>query len=254
MLPSRISDIDLPVLIRKPKFPRLSPFPVQISPPHLGQPTKPLQPPVHGVVHPPPPLVRNVTGVDALVRHVPVTVVIPVTEPRLPPQVMYGVEFWWVRPEQLVLHAGLVCRIRPEILQEIDPPRQAVPPHKDLVEVALVAAVVRNDVFAVVHEEIERAVGWLDDHDAGVEEVHVVAGGRHLGEVEEEVEVAEDDDVGVDEDDFVVFGELPEAELAVVVFVVGAVFGSRVSDPLDEPELPASSGESGAFGNGDRVV
>lgn len=101
---------------------------------------------------------------------------------------------------------------------------------------------------------LERAVGGLDDHDAGVEEVDVVSGGRHLREVEEEVEVAEYDDVGVDEDDLVVVGELPEAELAVVVLVVGASLGFRVSDPGYEPELPARGSEILAFGSGDGVV
>lgn len=101
---------------------------------------------------------------------------------------------------------------------------------------------------------LERAVGGLDDHDAGVEEVDVVASGRHLREVEEEVEVAEYDDVGVDEDDLVVVGELPEAELAVVVLVVGASLGFRVLDPGYEPELPARGSKSLAFGCGDGVV
>lgn len=84
-----------------------------------------------------------------------------------------------------------------------------MPPDEDLVEEALVAAVVGDDVVPAVHQHAEGAVGGLDDHDAGVEDVGVVAGGRHLGEVEEEVEVAEDDDVGVDEDELVVVGELP---------------------------------------------
>ena len=101
---------------------------------------------------------------------------------------------------------------------------------------------------------LEGAVGGLDDHDAGVEEVDVVAGGRHLREVEEEVEVSEYNDVGVDEDDLVVVRELPEAELAVVVLVVGAVLGFRVSDTVYEPELPAGGGEGVAFGGGDGVV
>lgn len=72
--------------------------------------------------------------------------------------------------------------------------------------------------------------------------------------MEEEVEVAEDNDVGVDEDDLVVVGELPEAELAVVVLVVGVLLGVGVPDALDDADLPPGGCEGVALGRGDGVV
>lgn len=84
-----------------------------------------------------------------------------------------------------------------------------MPPHEYLIQKPLVAAVVRNDVVAPIHQNTEGTIRRLDYHDAGIEDRLVVSGGRHLGEMEEDVEVAEDEDVGVDEDDLVVVGELP---------------------------------------------
>ena len=84
-----------------------------------------------------------------------------------------------------------------------------MPPDEDFVKKTLVTAVVGNYVFDMIHEDPKGAVGRFDGHDAGVEDGAVVAGGGHLREVEEEIEIAENDDVGVNEDDLVVFGELP---------------------------------------------
>ena len=60
-----------------------------------------------------------------------------------------------------------------------------MPPHEDLIKETLVAAVVGDYVFSVLHEHSKRAFRGLDDHDAGVEDRHVVASGRQLREVEE---------------------------------------------------------------------
>lgn len=206
---SWISNINPQMGIHGAHFPSNLPIPLQFNFPLLGKPTHLLQPLFHGVVHLPPPRVRLVARVHALIRHIPVAVIVPVTEPRLQPQVMDRVQLRRIRPEQLVLHAGLNRRIGPEILQEIDPPRQPVPPDEHLVQKPLIPAVVGDDLVPAAHQRAEGAVGGLDDHDAGIEDVAVVAGGGHLGEVEEEVEVAQNDDVGVDEDDPVVVGELP---------------------------------------------
>lgn len=151
MFPSRICNIDFPVLIRKLQYSSPSSLPVQIILPLLRQPTKPLQLLVQLIVNLPPPPVRRVTRVDVVIHHVPVTVIVPVTQPRLPPQVMYRVQLRWVRPEQPVFHGLLTRSVGPKILQVVHPPRKSVPPHENLVEVALVAAVVRNDVVAVGH-------------------------------------------------------------------------------------------------------
>lgn len=45
-----------------------------------------------------------------------------------------------------------------------------MPPHENLVKETLVAAVVGDYVFSVLHEHSKRAVRGLDDHDAGVED------------------------------------------------------------------------------------
>lgn len=129
-----------------------------------------------------------------------------------------------------------------------------MPPNEHLVEEPLVPAVIRDDVVRPLHEILERAVGGLYDHDAGVEDGDVVSHGGDLGEVEEEVEAAQHDDVGIDEDDLVVVGELPEPELAVVVLVVGVLLGLGVADAGDEADLPAGGGEGGALGHGDGGV
>lgn len=89
----------------------------------------------------------------------------------------------------MVLQATFQRGVGPKILQEVHPPGQPVPPYKDFVQEALVATVVRYYVFPMVHEHSKRAVRGLDDHDAGVEYGNVVASGRHLRKVEEEVEV-----------------------------------------------------------------
>lgn len=108
--------------------------------------------------------------------------------------------------------------------------------------------------MAARHENIEGAVGRFENHDAGVEDGLVITGGGHLREIEEDVEVAEDDDVGVDEDHSLVLRQLPQPELAVVVLIVGAVLGPRVPDPGDESDLPAGELEGAALDGGDGVV
>lgn len=75
-----------------------------------------------------------------------------------------------------------------------------------------------------------------------------------MWEVKEEIEVSEYDDVGVNEDNFMVISELPESELAVVVFVVGVFFCSAVTDSFDESDGPTGSDQSLTFGVGDGVV
>ena len=84
-----------------------------------------------------------------------------------------------------------------------------MPPDEDFIEKTLVAAVVGNDVFDMTHKDPKSAIGRFDGHDPGIEDGAVVADGGHLREVEEDIEIAENDDVGVDEDDLVVFSELP---------------------------------------------
>lgn len=205
-------------------------------------------------MHFPPPAVRHVTGIDILIDYIPIAIVISVAEPRLPAQIVYGVDFRRVSPEKPILDSGLHGAIGPEVLKEVDPPGKTVPPHEHLVEEALVAAVVGNHVFAVAHENPEGALGGLDDHYAGVEDREVVAGGRHLREVEEEVEAAKNDDVGVDENDLVVLGQLPEPELAVVVLVVRPLLRPRVSNAIDHPDLPPGTCQGLAFGSRDGLI
>lgn len=255
MRASRICNIDPPMPIDQSLLPSNPPFPLQLRLPPLRQPAKVLQLLVHSVMDLPPSMMRHVTRVHKTLLHIPIAVIISVTQPWLPPQVMNRVNFGRIGTEKLVLKADFINGgIGPEILQEVDSPWKAVPPDEHLVEEALVAAVVRNDVVSAFHEDFEGAVGGLDDHYAGVEEGEVVAGGGYLGEVEEEVEVSEYDDVGVDEDDFVVVGELPEPELAVVVLVVGALLGVGVADARYDEDLPPGGGEGGALFGGDGVV
>lgn len=54
--------------------------------------------------------------------------------------------------------------------------------------------------MATRHENLEGAVGGFEDHDAGVEDGLVIPRSGHLREVEENIKVAEDDDVGIDKD------------------------------------------------------
>lgn len=68
------------------------------------------------------------------------------------------------------------------------------------------------------------------------------------------VDVAEDYRIGVHEDNLVIVGQQPEAELAVVILVVGEFLGVRVADSLDHPQLPAGGGEGAAFSVGDGLV
>lgn len=73
----------------------------------------------------------------------------------------------------------------------------------------MVTAVVRDDLVTSLHEDTKRTIGGLDNHNAGVEDGVIIAYGGYLREVKEKVEIAKDDDVGVDEDDLVVVSELP---------------------------------------------
>lgn len=72
--------------------------------------------------------------------------------------------------------------------------------------------------------------------------------------MEEEVKVTQNNDVSVDEYDLVVVSELPKSELAVVVLVVRALLGSRVSNTFDEADGPPGGGKGVAFNGGDGVV
>lgn len=47
---------------------------------------------------------------------------------------------------------------------------------------------------------------------------------------------------------------MPEAELAIVVLVVGVFLGLRVANAGDEANLPAGGGEGGLFWEGDGGV
>ena len=61
----------------------------------------------------------------------------------------------------------------------------------------------------MAHEKIEDAVGGLQHHHSRVEQRGVVPHGGDIRQGESYVDVAEDEWVGVDEDESVVFGELP---------------------------------------------
>lgn len=71
-----------------------------------------------------------------------------------------------------------------------------------------------------------------------VENVAVIAGGRHLREVEEQVEITEYDYIGVNEYDLLVFSKLPQPKLAIIVLVIGILLRPRVPNPFDDPEGP----------------
>lgn len=84
-----------------------------------------------------------------------------------------------------------------------------MPPHIHLIEEPLVPTIVRNQLRPLLHEELEGAFRRFDDHDPWIEDDPIISCGWNLREVEEEIEIAKDDDVGVDEDDLVVVGQLP---------------------------------------------
>lgn len=90
---------------------------------------------------------------------------------------MYGINLGRISSKELVLDPHLQRGVRPKVLQEVHSPGKPMPPHEDLVKETLVTAVVRDYVFSKLHEYSKCAVRGLDDHDAGVEDGHVVAGG-----------------------------------------------------------------------------
>lgn len=67
------------------------------------------------------------------------------------------------------------------------------------------------------------------------------------------IDVSEDEEIGVDENEFFVFGELPDSELAVIPFVVRVLFGERVADAVDETGFP-TGGAEGADGTGGQEI
>lgn len=102
----------------------------------------------------------------------------------------------------------------------------------------MVTSVVGDDLVTPLHEDTKRTIGGLDNHDTRVEDGVVIADRGHLREMKEKVQIAKDDDVGVDEDDLVVVSELPQPELAIVVFIVRVFLGPGVSDPGYDPDVP----------------
>ncbi|THU59631.1 hypothetical protein C4D60_Mb07t04110 [Musa balbisiana] len=197
----------------------------------------------------------RVAGEIPVRLQVPVAIVVPEAQPRLQPQVVQHVQSRWIRPHQAVLLRLPPLRVAdPEVLQEVHVPRHAVPPREDLVQVALVAAVVGGDLVHVIHQQPERAVGGLHHHDAGVEEGGVVPHSAHLRHREEEVDVPQHQQVGVDEHHLVVVGELPQPELAVVPLVVGVALGLGVADPLDGSQLPPCSFQAASIASADRFI
>lgn len=93
----------------------------------------------------------------------------------------------------------------------------------------------------MVHQQLECAVGRLYDHDTGVEERRVVASCSDLWHGEQEVDIPQDEEVGIYEDDLVVVSQLPQPELAVVPLVVCVMLRFRVPDSLDYSDLPPCS-------------
>lgn len=86
--PSRVSYLDLPVPVSQVRVLR-HPSPLPYPEIHtFRQRTVALQLPWHGIINLPPPLVCRVTGKDKVTLLVPITVVVPVTRPRLISQVM----------------------------------------------------------------------------------------------------------------------------------------------------------------------
>lgn len=90
---------------------------------------------------------------------------------------MYRIQHRRIRTEQLVLNASLGGGIGPEVLQKVDPPRKPMPPHENLVQETLIAAVVGDDLFPTGHQQAERAVRRLNHHYTGVEDGSIVTGG-----------------------------------------------------------------------------
>uniref|UniRef100_A0A804Q2P1 Uncharacterized protein n=1 Tax=Zea mays TaxID=4577 RepID=A0A804Q2P1_MAIZE len=185
-----VRDVEAPVAILRVGLLGLPPVPLQPGLLPRPQQAVGLELPGHPVVHLPPPGMRDVAGELAHPGVVPVAVVVSEAQPRLEAKVVEDVEDRRVRTEQLGLLRlhGLAVAL-PEVLEEVHVPGDAVPPREYLVEVPLVPAVVRGDLVDVVHEQAERAVGGLDDHDAGVEERGVVARRGDLRHGEQEVDV-----------------------------------------------------------------
>ena len=141
-------------------------------------------------MHLPPPGVRDITSEFAHRGVVPVAVIVPEAQPWLQAQVVENVEDRGIGAEQLsLLRLHLLAVALPEVLQEVHVLGDAVPPCENLVQVTLVSAIVRRDLVDVVHQQLERAVGRLYDHDTGVEERCIVASRGDLWHCEQEVNI-----------------------------------------------------------------
>ena len=68
------------------------------------------------------------------------------------------------------------------------------------------------------------------------------------------VDVLQDQKIGVYENDLVVIGELPHAELAVVPLVVGTLLGEGAEDAFDALDLPSGGSQAPKGGGSDGVV
>jgi len=113
--------------------------------------------------------------------------------------------------------------VEPDVLEQVVVDRQALPVGEEVLQEGLVGALPEGagGVEAGEHRREGRRVGTRGE-DAGIEAAEVgdalvdVRGGGKLGVVEQAVDVAQHEGVGVEEDDALV-GELPEAELDEVV-------------------------------------
>lgn len=103
----------------------------------LRQPTIALQILRHGVVHLPPPPMSRITRENMVIPHIPVTIIVPITQPWLQTQVMNR-----INALTHLMHI-ILSSIPLKNLQLIDPFGQPMPPREDLVEKPLVSAIVR---------------------------------------------------------------------------------------------------------------
>ncbi|KAB1220969.1 hypothetical protein CJ030_MR3G025340 [Morella rubra] len=74
----------------------------------------------HGIVHPPPSLMRNTTGELLQNVHIPVAVIVPEAKPRLITKVVDDIKNWRIRPIETSFRLFFLLLITfPEVLQEV---------------------------------------------------------------------------------------------------------------------------------------
>ncbi|GER38639.1 galactose oxidase/kelch repeat superfamily protein [Striga asiatica] len=173
--------------------------------------TIPLKLPRHCIMGPPPSRVGLVTCKLPKNLHIPITIEVPKAHPWLEAQIVKHVENGRVGPK----HAG------------------SSPSQKFLRKFMRFGIRCHHPWSPPLYESIESmwSIRSLKVHSEGSTSM--------TPELKSEIDVAEDEEISINEDDLVVVGELPKAEFAIVPLIVGFGLSFWVADTEYGPDLPA---------------